>query len=52
MSSSRIELLRGAFEMIENLEKALGQAYAYKERFVIDYFLYLIFKIAERERRL
>ena len=34
MSSSRVELLRGAFEMIENLEKALAQALAYKERYV------------------
>ena len=34
MSSSRLELLRSAFEIIENLEKALAQAYAYKDRYV------------------
>ena len=34
MSNSRIELLRSAFETIENLEKTLVQAYSYKERYV------------------
>ena len=37
MSSTRFELLRGAFETIENVEKALTQAYAYKERFVSNF---------------
>ena len=34
MSSSRLELLRSAFENVENLEKALAQAFAYKEKYV------------------
>jgi hypothetical protein len=49
MSSSRLELLRGAFELIENLEKALSQAYEYKERYVRLYFKEVIFNIAKRE---
>ena len=36
MSNSRLELLRSAFETIENLEKALVQAYSYKERYVSE----------------
>ncbi len=34
MSSTRFELLRSAFETIEIVEKALTQAYAYKDRYV------------------
>lgn len=34
MSSTRLELLRSAFENIENLEKALAEAFAYKDKYV------------------
>jgi hypothetical protein len=34
MSSSILELLRSAFEQVENCEKALAQAFSYKEKYV------------------
>ena len=50
MSSSRLELLRDAFELIENLEKALAQAYSYKERYVrlTLYFILTSYILAQR----
>ena len=47
MSSSRLELLRSAFEGIESFEKALAQAFAYKEKYV--YYVHLNCLIQPKE---